>query len=40
MEGQPYLIEVVDHEADVGVGHLLPLTLCIHLTPRWRRVHL
>lgn len=34
------LVEVVDHEADVRVGHLLALALRVHLAPAGRRVHL
>lgn len=35
-----YLIEVVNHEADMWVGHLLTLSLSVHLAARRRRVHL
>lgn len=35
-----HLIEVIDHEADVRVGHLLALALRVHLAAAGRRVHL
>lgn len=34
------LVEVIYHEADVGISHLLALSLCVHLAAARRRVHL
>lgn len=35
-----HFVEVVHHETDVRIGHLLAVSLRVHLSPAWRRVHL
>lgn len=35
-----YLLEVVNHEEDVGVAHLRLLPFTVHGVFTWRRIHL